>query len=854
MFKKAFSIILVLSVTLVSCPGWSDSLWRRVDDRLDVSGSKTYSLQSLSVDGNDDMFYDDNYAYSGKYRNETNLTVTGSLFSGLSVTATLSNNRWNPNDRTMAFNYDKGTTKASFGDITASLTGNELISFSKRLRGGTITREFGFGSITAIASRTKAATKTVTISGNNTPGPYYLGASQIVDGSERVKIDEREITRSDSSGMSNYTFDAFSGIITFRDGLIIPSTSTITISFETQSYNSTAGTLWGLRADVPVGKTADIGLTHINQQSSRGSDQYKQITEPFHGNNALSLPYELLYIPLEGSLSVKVDGIPQLQGTDYSINYPLHYILFTRTIPSTSTILVAYIPKPEHAVSSDRSVSGLDAKVKVSDNLTLTGHLARSSSDYTGVGDGGNAMSLKAAGKYGKLDFTANLRSIDESFAPIEAVGFFRNERGGSVDLRYAFNDSLNWFTRLDRFRRPNYRTLDGDAGQSITTTQSVHGFEWKDPKKPQVRLTRSETDSSDGADWQDRLTSDSLTMNWTVKKLTMSGELSRSSRTGSYLSLADGSLARTENSSDTSRLSLRYMPGEKLSLIADVAGSKITNSNGSTSDAKNYQLTANFRPFKNVSLNTVYRVADSGGNYSSSYGGYTGIGSGYGYGGYPVGGYMPSYGLKQVSRIVSLGWSPSSKFSLDTSYNYSYGEGENNTNTSISGMDIGFSYSPLEILSLRGHLSTQDGSFIGYGGDMSSRIRFLTLSVGPYHDYDLDINYQKMLSGTRMGNLNPSDPLYAYQNSAIDMNSIGAVLRRNIGNDRYVVAEYLSSTASGLIANKKSVLSVGVEYPLNQILALKVDWRFINYDDDRTPSNNYRANMINAQIGARFR
>jgi len=864
MVKRGIWIFLVFSTAVGPCLSRGNPVWRRVEDRLAISGSKTYTLQSVSVNGNRDMFFDDNYGFSPRYRNETNLTITGSLVRGLSLTGTFSNNRWNPDDRSLALNYDRGRTKASLGDITASLAGNELVSFSRRLRGAAITHDLGFCTVTAVASRTRAATKTVTLTGNNTPGPYYLGASQIVDGSERVKIDENEIPRSDASGIANYALDTFSGILTFRDGLIVPSTSNITVSFETQSYNNIAGSIWGTRMDVPLGKRAGIGFTYLTQASDHAANPNREITEVFHGNNSLGLPYELLYVPEALSAGspvrfiVKVDGIDQMLGADYTLNYPLHYILFTRPIPSSSTILVTYSPKQENGVSGDRTVMGFDGKLKVSDNLTLTGQLARSTRDYTGRGGGGTATALRAVGKFGKLDLIAGLRNIAPSFASVETAGFFRNERGGNLDLRYAFSDHFNWFTRIDRFRRPGLSSLYGQTTPAgdLSTTQTVSGFEWKEPKRPQLRLSRTRIDSSSGSDWRDALTTDALAMSWDVRKINATGEISRSSRSGIRLGVG-GTLIPSDESANTTRLSLRYLPGERFSLTGDVAGSKITRSGGSRTDARNYQLTAGFTPLQSLSLNLSYRVSDSGGNYEQPYGGYTGIGSGYpgsgsgtGSGGYPGGVYIPSFGVKSASRIAGIAWAPSTKVSIDTSYNYTYSEGANNTNTTISGMDFGFSISPIDAVALRGHLSRQKGGFIGSGGDMSSRIGFLMLTVGPIRKFEMDVNYQKMLSGTRYA----FGPGLQLQDSTVSMRSLGAILRRDIGGGRYLFAEYTSSTVAGVIANKKSVTAFGIEYPLNQILGLKIDWRILDYQDARSGLNNYHASMLNAQIGARFR
>ncbi|HOP79782.1 MAG TPA: hypothetical protein PLZ21_04370, partial [Armatimonadota bacterium] len=727
----------MIAALLATCTSiYGESLWHRVDDRLDITGTKTYGLQVLSVDGSRDMFFDDNYGFSPQYRNETNLTVTGRLLPGLSVTATLSNNRWNPNERTMVFNYERKSTRAAYGDITASLTGNELIPFVKRIHGATIAHDFGFAKVTAIASKIKAAARTVTLTGNNTPGPYYLGASQIIDGSERVKVDETEIPRSDATGMPNYTFDAFAGILIFRDGFIVPSTSQITVSFETQGYNSVAGSIYGLRSDIPVGKGGNVGFTYLTQASDKSSGLGREITEPFHGNNSLSLPYELLYIPVEGSVTVKVDGILQSPIVDYTINYSLHYILFNRPIPSSSTILVSYIPRGENAVSSDRSVMGLDASYRLSDNLTVSGQFAKSNKDYTGSKNGGTATSLRAVGNYGKLNLTAVFKNIGENYASVESAGFFRNERGGGIDMRYAFNEQLSWFSRFDRYKRPpfTFGITSPDTDIVYTTTQSVNGFEWKPDKNlPQLRLTSTRMNSSGGTD-SDSMSTDALTMNWSRNKLGISGEISRSSRDEVQLSPYDGTLVKSSNSVDTSRLSLRYLPGHRFSLISDISYSNVNNSNGAKTNARNYQFTANYTPIDSVNVAAIYRISDSGGHYDTPY---TGVGSNYGGypvtgssgWGYPAGGYLPSFGLKSTMRMINIGWAPSKKFSFDSSFNYNYSEGENNTNTTVTGTDLGFSYTPVEKLTLRAHSSRQNGSFIGSSGDMSSRIGFLTLS-----------------------------------------------------------------------------------------------------------------------------
>ena len=142
----------------------------------------------------------------------------------------------------------------------------------------------------------------------------------------------------------------------------------------------------------------------------------------------------------------------------------------------------------------------------------------------------------------------------------------------------------------------------------------------------------------------------------------------------------------------------------------------------------------------------------------------------------------------------------------------------------------------------------------------MSSRIGFVSCSVGPIKGYKLDLNYQNMTSGTKISQsvLDPAlsgDQLAGfYQDSTIGMQSIGAILRKKISGDRTLFTEYQTSDVTGFLGNKKSVLAFGIEYPLNEILGLTVDWRVIDYKGARSAANNYRASMLNAKIGARFR
>lgn len=879
MLRKRIATLSVIFV-LVSCavPLSAEASPWRLGTGLSVTGSQTFIYRSTTVDGNREMFMDDNYMNSDTFYDETNLTVTGKLYGRLSMDATWAKNRWNPNERTVRLGYQGNKTRLEVGDINASLSGNELLSFKKRLQGAMLTHKMGDATLTALASRTKAATRTIQIRGNNTPGPYYLNASQILDGSEVVKIDERLISRTDETGSPNYSLDPFSGILTFRDGLIVPETSSIVVSFDTRGANATAGTILGARTDIPIGNKGGIGFTWLAQMTGKDEAQ-GAIIERIPGGNSPGSPYWLRYIPVEGSVIVKVDGILQRPQPvdaggnpidqqidyDYAINYPLHYLLFTRLIPSTSTITVTYIPRREEAVSADRSVMGFDTSWKLSDAVSIAGQFARSSADG---GSGGDALNLRADGKFGKLAFSAGLRDIDPMYAAIDSAGFRRNDRGGSIRLDYKMNDSVRLFSNMDRYTRPyGYSTTTiGSAIPMLSGSSMVSGIALTMPKWPEMSLTRTTLKNSGSGDERighidSTLVTDSLGIKWNKGSTIWTSELTRTSY---------DDIANPEYSSvaATRKLGLQYLPGERLSLSADYATSDIEGSNGSVTTATSSQVTAGYMPFSTLSFTANYRISDSGGKYvlyetgetgypiTGSYytGDYDGYSGGYFGGGYVGGsfGFGGSYGGKTVSRTLTAQYTPLQMLSIDTGLSYSYTAGDNATNTSTNGRHISLMATPWPWLQFNGHLSFQDMDYIGSYGKMGSKVGFYRMLIGPLSGFTLDLNYQDVVSESQFSF--GSDPVWGgIQQANTELNGWTLELSRPIGKGRRAFLQYQTSTAAGTMANSKTVTALGIEFPISRILGLTVDWKFTDYEDERDPTSNYSARSLNAQLGARF-
>jgi hypothetical protein len=332
---------------------------------VSISGHKSIGYHLNDVEGDFAAFRDQNYFGQGGQRvtDNTDLTIRVNKFLGfLSFDWRWSNNRFrNPYDARITYTYESPNLRLEWGDITASLgSANPLVGFNRTLKGATATATWGRSRFRYIASETKAAARTITIQGNDSPGPYYLQGSQIVDGSERVQVDGVEKRRGE-----DYTIDYFGGILRFRDGMIIPRTSTIVVTYETYAFNSAPSRLQGFRVESNLGGGFNLGFTMVSQKSTVRVGLRRR-TERFFGFEAPTTPYDLQFPPLRDAnnpIIITVGGVPQVEGVDYYFDERLPYrFYFTRYMPRTLIIQVEYTPRPDPSstIGGDREVMGID--------------------------------------------------------------------------------------------------------------------------------------------------------------------------------------------------------------------------------------------------------------------------------------------------------------------------------------------------------------------------------------------------------------------------------------------------------------------------------------------------------------
>src|SRR5207248_8526618 len=140
----------------------------------------------------DDQYYG-RRGLGGMY-DRTDLTITGKIGGLINIETRLANDLYgNPNDNRISLNYASKHFKIDAGDITGSVQGNSLIDFSRTLKGVQFSSDILRGvKISGLMSQPKAQTRTMTLPGSNGPGPYYVYAGQIVDGSVHVRVNNRD--------------------------------------------------------------------------------------------------------------------------------------------------------------------------------------------------------------------------------------------------------------------------------------------------------------------------------------------------------------------------------------------------------------------------------------------------------------------------------------------------------------------------------------------------------------------------------------------------------------------------------------------------------------------------------------
>ncbi len=844
-----------------------------LSDRVRISGRKSLGYHVNSVSGDRRAFGESTYYGRGDrtFTDYTELSVTGrKLFDRFSIDWKTSNTPFaSTTNKRFTLGYDYKGLKAEYGDVQSRIQGNELASFNKLLRGVQVSlRTAGKNPVmlTGVYSQTRGAARTVVLYGNDTSGPYYLNAGQLIPGSDRVRVDNREMVRG-----RDYEIDTFAGIITFSPGLIIARSSTILVSFEADSYNNDAGEIRGYRMEAPAGN-AVLGYVQLEQRSASGG-AVRTKTDSFYGyNNPLS-PYELQY-PADpaGILTATVDGVLQVRGTkrgegDFFLDAEYTYrVYFNRAIPPTSLVRITYIPRSDGGTVGNRRVQAYDAKWRVSPNLQMVYSEARSVAQRGSQDIHAGARLFGANMRFGPWTLSSRYRDIDPSYTSVESTGFFRQERGLSNHLEYQ-GGPLEMRLTTDSLKVPDYTgsLISGAAlnESSVNNTNLTVGF--RKSNWPDLRFDHYDT-RADGSTSYSRSRTTSLSASRSFGALRTDASLTHSDARSN-----SGALGAVEERTqvDTTRLAATWAASERFSLSGSMAISAISLTDGHR-NAQDATASLRWEPLPAVEMNYQYSQRDSGASVLAASGGggsfigqggfQSGWGMGFGSGGSFSGGYTnpfaggmsyASTGVRSTGHHLSLSWMPGDALSADVGVSQQYAAGDNLTNTDMWSIDGGLAIRLTRTTDATMRISRQQLKYVGSADRSESTILYGTVRTQAIPKFTLSLDGQHMVTDSVFASSLSGSSYDPHQ----VLRSLAFRADRPIAARQSLFGQYRWSDMSGQYGTRDTEAALGYEYEITPFVVLTASLRDQErrYRSVESQKYNYRARTFDVDLSARF-
>jgi hypothetical protein len=477
-----FFLLLILGVFLLG------------DDNLVISGYHTMYFRSYKVSGDTSLYSYDNYGNDSSFDDYTNLYIRGRLYQNAFIDAQFSRDRFSPMGNKLTLEYRGKEVNIKVGSILASLMGNEFATLSKSLDGILLNLVLKNNTtLSIVASQARGSTKVESFRGNNSPGPYYLRFSPIVEGSEVVKVDDVIMRRG-----VDYDIDYYTGELNFLGARIIPEGSIITVSYE--YFYSQGNSVYGFR----LGQEGKWGITYLSRPNFSYVPPQEHSREEYFIGTGTPGPFYLSYRPIvEDSETIIIDGITKPKDS-YQINYLSGIITFNSPVPQGASVVVRYKYQSDVVSLGSKEVIGVDGKVNLG-GLPLILQMARSTDGMNSGTAFGLQTSKNYKGKAGEFAISYNLRSIGDKFAPLESVGFFRQEKGQIL--------ALNW-SNLQRTLRASLNFSSGKRpyGYSFSPVSSSELSSYKDisfnldlslPSLPNILISHYSTSQGGGYNYE---------------------------------------------------------------------------------------------------------------------------------------------------------------------------------------------------------------------------------------------------------------------------------------------------------------------------------------------------------------
>ncbi len=835
---------------------WTSRLKQHLADSIKLSGRQTFSYHVSSISGDNTSYNETSYYGQGNkaFNDFSELSIQGTkVFDVLNFNMRLSNTPFgNPQDQRLSINYDRKWLKLDLGDITANIQGNELAGMSKSLSGAQLTTTLGMKDtkLVAVYSQTRGTVRTVTINGTDSSGPYYLNASQIIDGTERVRVDGVEKKRG-----VDYDIETYSGMITFKEGIIIARTSVMEVSYEAQGYNDGEGTLQGYRLETTPKQGFTMGVMQL-EQTQPGNSTLRTKTDQFYGYSNALAPYELQYsVQPSTSITATIDGIPQIRGYqrgqgDFFLDETNGYrIYFNRAVPSTSLIKITYIPKVDNTTAGSGSVTGYDANWELGGWGKLSYAFANSSTEKSGTTVDGSGQIVKMETTLGKLKWAGSYKDVDNNFTPIQSVGFQRQQRGLHNEVSYS--DGNYGFQYIDeRYKVPSYysttsmststSTSAADDPETVTQQADAH---WQMPSGPLFRLgwkSIANTGASTSNSKQDSTTI-GLTKNFNAVSLSL--DYVDTKADSSYLYTTGLSSTTYNTTSQIIKTNLNWTESRRFSLNSIMSIGKQTT-NSKNSNVADGSINAKYTPNDRVSIGYQYSLRDSGTIGSSMYDTPGTSGTTYFTG--------SNLGVKTEGHTLNAAWSINDRASVDANLFTSYSAGDNLTNTDMRGYDFGVSLKPKDWADISLRYLTQDVSYVGSSDSAKNNTVTGTLRLGPFSKLSLSIDAQHMVTDNQFTDSTTSsylgDPHQILDGYSIRMDY-------PFQEKMNVYTQYRTSQLTGSYGSSDNEFTTGYQYNFAQFLTLTVAYKMTDRKNNSKDSAkyDYKAGTFDVNVSARF-
>lgn len=817
-----------------------------IASRTTISGTRRLGYHVRTVDGDLDAFDVTEYGGRGldRFTDFGYVRVTGFKVMGfLNFDVNIQDSRFqDPQANRLSLDYEGGGFSANAGDIRGSLGSvNPHARFERSLTGVSVGYKSSGFEAKVLHSQARGEARTVSIAGTNSAGPYFLQASQIVRGSERIEVDgEPQVQGQD------YTVDYELGAVYFvnRQTLqarIIPPTSTIIATYEAFNFGGASGTIQGASASYNAGSLGKIGVTALRQKSGASGGSSGRL-ERFQGFGPPSTPYVLQFEPQSiAGVVIRVDGVLQRLNVDYRFDVANPAVFFmTRFVPSTSTIDVLYTPKQLSNVDGDRSVVGVDYTLPLGKSGRLLVTQTVGELTNTAEPSRGTARSADVRYSLGDVEFAASVRDVPSGFVGIETAGFERNER--TADLRVVYRPSSTVsYDALYRNSSVASRVGTGSSARVVSSrlTRAEAGASLTPEGGMPLRLRHVRT-ASRTIQGSTTVDTTSLGTSRNTGAWALGLDLTNRSARGPFTVFG----ARRNGTVATQGLELRagYNGGEKFGATM-FAGLNQVSADGKSGLGRDFGIGASYRA--SDKLDFRLDVSDSDGGALSALGFDSGLGVGFGGNGFSSGAdstFQNTAGSVTAVNLIAT-YLPSDRITMAGSVHASRRQGglSANTETIGAGLQVGWNLGRSALVDF-----SLDGTRTKFIGGTIGEATALTASLGIEGSPRGNFGYRTGLTALLTGGSGE----FAQDSFAFDASLNYRLARRhnlNLGLDFGQIRGYLPQDHTSA--------ALTYQYQIWKSLAFNVGYRWINVTNT-TPgftSGAYRSSGFDFELEFNF-